>query len=255
MDELEKQFNNLEVVDKRNIKTFINFIQQKYPEKQYPIIYDLYDDDKKWLTSNGGSWYRDATKSKYKIFTCSNTNKIKIKWSCTDTEKQHITELVSKLSFENRRKTQNSYIGIYSDDKDEDKSNRGIREDIKKIIRIKPCLHCGKQNDTIVDHKNDLYNDPRVLNMKTQTKDDFQPLCNGCNLIKKAYNIKMLLPGGKRFDALELQLPIIKKLGVSYTKGNETFNIKDVNTLEGVYWTDIEDFTEKAFAIYKLKNS
>ena len=68
MDELEKQFNNLEVVDKRNIKTFINFIQQKYPEKQYPIIYDLYDDDKKWLTSNGGSWYRDATKSKYKIF-------------------------------------------------------------------------------------------------------------------------------------------------------------------------------------------
>ena len=43
MDELEKQFNNLEVVDKRNIKTFINFIQQKYPEKQYPIIYYLYD--------------------------------------------------------------------------------------------------------------------------------------------------------------------------------------------------------------------
>ena len=253
MDELEKQFNNLSVNDKRTIKTFINFITQKYPEKQYPIIYDLYDDDKKWLTSNGGSWYRDAKKSKYKIFTCTNVTKIKYYWSYTDTEKQQVIELVSKLSFENRCHTQNNYIGIFSDDKDEDKSSRSIREDIKKIIKLKPCLHCGKQNDTVVDHKNDLYNDPRVLNIKTQTIDDFQPLCNGCNLIKRAYNIKMLLPGGKRFNALEL--PLFKHLGVSYTKGNEKFNIKDINTLEGVYWTDIADFTKKALALYASKNS
>jgi hypothetical protein len=104
-------------------------------------------------------------------------------------------------------------------------------------------LHCGKSNDTVVDHKNDLYNDPRVLDMKTQTIDDFQPLCNGCNLIKRAYNVKMLKTG-KRFDACEL--PILKHLGVNYTSGNENFDIKDVNTLQGVYWTDIEDFIKKA---------
>jgi hypothetical protein len=63
----------------------------------------------------------------------------------------------------------------------------------------------------------------------------------------------MLLPGGKRFNALEL--PLFKHLGVSYTKGNEKFNIKDINTLEGVYWTDIADFTKKALALYASKNS
>ena len=50
--------------------------------------------------------------------------------------------------------------------------------------------------------------------MKTQTIDDFQPLCNGCNLIKRAYNVKMRKTG-KRFDAREL--PLFKHLGVSYT--------------------------------------
>ena len=79
--------------------------------------------------------------------------------------------------------------------------------------------------------------------MKTQTIDDFQPLCNGCNLIKRAYNVKMLKTG-KRFDACEL--PLFKQLSVSYTSGNENFDINDVNTLQGVYWTDIEDFIKKA---------
>lgn len=79
--------------------------------------------------------------------------------------------------------------------------------------------------------------------MKTQTIDDFQPLCNGCNLIKRAHNVKMLKTG-KRFDACEL--PLFKHLGVSYTLGNELF---DVNTLNGVYWTDIEDFIKKSLII------
>lgn len=34
MDDLEKQFNNLNVKDKRTIKTFISFITKKYPHKQ-----------------------------------------------------------------------------------------------------------------------------------------------------------------------------------------------------------------------------
>ena len=79
--------------------------------------------------------------------------------------------------------------------------------------------------------------------MKTQTIDDFQPLCNGCNLIKRAYNVKMRKTG-KRFDAREL--PLFKQLGVNYTSGNESFDINDINTLKGVYWTDIEDFIRKA---------
>jgi hypothetical protein len=52
-----------------------------------------------------------------------------------------------------------------------------------------------------------------------------------------------MLKTGKRFDAREL--PLFKHLGVSYTSGNETFDVNDVNTLQGVYWTDIEDFIKK----------
>jgi len=36
-----------------------------------------------------------------------------------------------------------------------------------------------------VDHKNDYYDDTRVLDSKNQTLDDFQSLCNHCNLLKR----------------------------------------------------------------------
>ena len=242
MEDLQNQLDKLCIDEKPTFNAFIEFINNKYPEKEYPIIYDLYDDDKKWLTSNGGSWHRNSKKTKYKIFLCCSATKIKYNWNYTDEEESHIIDLVSKLSFTDRNKNQNNYIGIYSHSKNKENINRPIREDIKQIIKVKQCLHCGKSNDTVVDHKNDLYNDPRVLDIKTQTIDDFQPLCNGCNLIKRAYNVKMLKTG-KRFDACEL--PLFKHLGVSYTSGNETFDVNDVNTLQGVYWTDIEDFIRK----------
>lgn len=44
---------------------------------------------------------------------------------------------------------------------------------------------CGSKSHLVTDHKNDLYNDIRVLNSKTQTVDDFQCLCNHCNLQKR----------------------------------------------------------------------
>ena len=64
-------------------------------------------------------------------------------------------------------------------------ANRPIRDDIHKIIKSKPCVVCGSKSHLVTDHKNDLYNDIRVLNSKTQTVDDFQCLCNHCNLQKR----------------------------------------------------------------------
>ena len=40
------------------------------------------------------------------------------------------------------------------------------------------CIVCGSASDIVIDHKNDLYNDPRVLNSDTQVPDDFQTLCS-----------------------------------------------------------------------------
>ena len=77
---------------------------------------------------------------------------------------------------------------IQGENKDEQKK-RPIHKDIKKFHSQFPCVKCGA-NKTICDHKNDLYNDPRVLDINTQTKEDFQPLCNNCNLRKRAVSLK-----------------------------------------------------------------
>jgi 5-methylcytosine-specific restriction endonuclease McrA len=56
---------------------------------------------------------------------------------------------------------------------------------IKKTITCQPCVICGTTTEIICDHKNDLYDDQRVLNTSTQSLNDFQPLCNHCNLRKR----------------------------------------------------------------------
>ena len=61
-------------------------------------------------------------------------------------------------------------------------ASRPIRKSIMTAISKEPCCRCGSCNRVEADHKNDFYNDPRVLNMETQTLDDFQPLCRACNV-------------------------------------------------------------------------
>ena len=62
---------------------------------------------------------------------------------------------------------------------------RPIRDDIKEYYKIKCCVVCGSTSDLVCDHKNDLYNDSRVLDAKTQKLEDFQSLCTHCNLQKR----------------------------------------------------------------------
>ena len=67
MEELQEQLDKLCIDEKLPFNLFIECINTKQPGKEYPIIYDLYDENKKWLTSNGGSWQRNSKKTKYKI--------------------------------------------------------------------------------------------------------------------------------------------------------------------------------------------
>ena len=86
-------------------------------------------------------------------------------------------------------KSTNGIIGIFVHSIRMNNQTRTINKDISIQIRSTACVICGTSN-TIVDHKNDLYNDIRILCTKTQQLNDFQPLCNHCNLQKIKLKLK-----------------------------------------------------------------
>jgi hypothetical protein len=109
------------------------------------------------------------------------------RYSQTDTDvisMEIITEFITTTP------KQTGIIGIFVHSIRSDCTNRPIRKDIRDSFKNCGCVVCGNKSNTICDHKNDLYNDPRVLNTTTQTADDFQCLCNSCNLQKRSIAIK-----------------------------------------------------------------
>jgi len=87
-----------------------------------------------------------------------------------------------------------------------------------------------------------LYNDPRVLNTNTQSIDDFQPLCNHCNL-QKRQTIKKMKETKQRYSALNI--PMLKSYNLPFTQGDETFDETDPNWGIGTFWHDPVDFITK----------
>ena len=87
----------------------------------------------------------------------------------------------------NKKKTKIAgIIGIYVHSKRTNINRHPINATIhKQITSGTTCVVCGTSSNIVCDHKNDLYNDDRVLDVKTQTLEDFQPLCNHCNLQKR----------------------------------------------------------------------
>lgn len=125
-----------------------------------------------------------------------------------------------------------------------------IRDDIKKHYRGKPCSACcfyGPPESMVVDHKNDLRNDPRVLDLKTQRPDDFQSLCERCNLRKREV-CKKMRETGKRQGATQIHCNAAF-LGVDFTSGDDTYDPDDVNATVGTYWHDPIAFRMKALQI------
>ena len=119
--------------------------------------------------------------------------------------------------------------------------NRPISEDIKKYHKSMGCVVCGSKSDLTTDHKNDLYNDPRVLDMKTQKREDFQCLCRHCNL-HKGKICKKTKEEKKRYGATNI--PGIAIFGVDFIEGDETFDINNPNAMVGTYWYDVVAFME-----------
>ena len=121
-------------------------------------------------------------------------------------------------------------------------AERPIRKDIHKFYKQNGrCCSCGSNSDLVTDHKNDLYNDPRVLSTETQTLDDFQCLCNHCNLQKSAVEQKTTNTG-KRYGATNI--PQLAIFGIDFISGDETYDKNDINAMRGTYWYDPVAFME-----------
>jgi 5-methylcytosine-specific restriction endonuclease McrA len=119
--------------------------------------------------------------------------------------------------------------------------NRPIRKDIRKHHLKTGCVLCGSCSDLVIDHKNDLYNDPIVLDIKTQSIDDFQCLCNHCNLQKREI-IKKTKKTSKRYKATNIES--LKIYGIDFIEGDETIDFNDINAMKGTYWYDIKTFNK-----------
>jgi len=123
--------------------------------------------------------------------------------------------------------------------------NKKIRN--KLLQDFKNCRHCGNHKDLCIDHKNDMYNDKRVLNETTQTIDDFQVLCNKCNKdLKHQLNVKEKKEG-KIHSVKDLNLSTFTFDNFEYPweKGIRIYNENDVNCKIYSYWYDIDEFNRK----------
>ena len=59
-------------------------------------------------------------------------------------------------------------IGIWPHSIKTENKARPIKSEISTKIKSGCCVVCGSKSQLVCDHKNDLYNDPRVLDEKTQ---------------------------------------------------------------------------------------
>jgi hypothetical protein len=197
---------------------------------------------------NGGSWCRNSAWKHHKVATMKKNGVINYLW---ETDNENEKNIVSKAFSVYPVTKGNSiqYFGIFG--LKEQNKLRPIRSDIKDYWVKFPCVFCGLKENLVCDHKNDLYNDSRVLNTKTQTKEDFQSLCNKCNLIKRQVS-KETIRKKKRYGATNI--PMFKVYGIDFIEGDDTFDPDDINAMKGTFWYDPISFNEGVRNMLKTSN-
>jgi len=134
-------------------------------------------------------------------------------------------------------------IGIFVHSIRTKTQQRPISKTIYKKITSLSCVVCGT-HDTICDHKNDLYNDTRVLSLETQLISDFQPLCNHCNLQKRQI-CKTEQKNEKLYSAKNIQRYKIYPFEFPWEK--KYFDKNDINCKTSTYWFDPVEFDKKIY--------
>jgi len=104
------------------------------------------------------------------------------------------------------------------------------------------CVVCGSKTEIVCDHKNDLYNDVRVLNSNTQCINDFQPLCNHCNLQKRQV-CKNEINTQKIYSAKNI--PQFKIIPFEFPWEKKVFDVNNIQCKVDTYWHDPVEFNRK----------
>jgi hypothetical protein len=193
---------------------------------------------------NGGGWSRldgDFGK-KNKICIVKTNGDKRFSWIPDTEEEEKINlDLTSAgYNFDNGKGKTIMLIKICG--KQNEISGRPIRKDIRALLISSPCVVCGTNSQIEIDHKNGLYNDPRVLNSKTQTVDDFQPLCKHCN-DQKRQTCVWQKNQNKRYPAS--MIPQLAIFGIDFVEGDLSLDETDIDALKGTYWYDPVEFMAK----------
>jgi hypothetical protein len=144
----------------------------------------------------------------------------------------------------NKNNKINGIIGIFVFSKRLNIIKHPINKNIIKLITSKSCIICGSNTEIICDHKNDLYNDNRVLNINTQNINDFQPLCNHCNLQKRQI-CKDEIKNNKLYSAKNIER--YKQYLVEFGWEKKAFDLNDINCKVDTYWYDPIEFERKIY--------
>ena len=160
----------------------------------------------------GGNGVGDRFANKrynYSVLYANKTTKLYSE-NINDTIPENITEEFFELNT-----VRKGICGIFIHSKRENIVNRPIKSAIINIIKNNSCVSCGTKASIVCDHKNDLYNDERVLRCETQVLEDFQPLCNHCNLQKRQV-CKEEKENGKIYSAKNIAIfkafPLLKSV-------------------------------------------
>lgn len=212
-------------------------------------ISDLMDMEKIHQTlklGNGGSWCRLDGKfgKKYKVMTIKQNGSMRFSWNIDQVEVREFKNRYKNLDYGPGVKIR--YIKLFGF-RNGIATSRSIREDIRLHYKNLPCVCCGSNHNIEIDHKNGLYNDLDVLNLKTQKTEHFQPLCKHCNDQKRT-SINYTKKTHKRYPASKI--PMLEHIGVDFTHGNEYFDGFDKNWSVGTFWYDPVEFLK---CIFKLK--
>lgn len=193
----------------------------------------------------GNNGIGDRLSKKLNYTVIYSTGKTKL---YSNNDNDFIHELLLNNFLKNNNEKNKGIIGFYIHSVRDTNYSRNINKAIITTINKKSCVVCGSNNNIICDHKNDLYNDIRVLSTNTQLINDFQPLCNHCNLQKRQI-AKKEKENNKLYSAKNI--PMYKIFNFEFPWEKKSFDITDITCKIDTFWYDPIEFNNKLM-MYQL---
>lgn len=219
--------------------------------KNYTVIISRSDLTKHRLISTNSNGIGDRWQNKKYNYSVIYTNR-KTKTYSENPDDSIPSKVLDDFFFNNKIK-QYKIIGIYvHGERQSEPIKRPIKQSIKNVIlKQNRCVFCHRSNELIVDHKNDFYNDANVLESKLQSINDFQCVCNSCNLFKRQIRINEK-NNNKLHSAKDVMSQTLLYLfDFEFPWEKKAYDDSDVSNKVDTYLYDPIEFVRKA-ELYKI---